>query len=50
MKVDSVSFPYSSDMNGEGPGNGIEEYRVDLMEPVYDETMAPRADFFTAGD
>ena len=24
MKVDSVSFPYSSDTNGEGPGNGIE--------------------------
>jgi quinol monooxygenase YgiN len=24
------------------------KYRVDLEEPVYDETMTPRADFFTA--
>ena len=24
------------------------KYRVDLSEPVYDETMTPRADFFTA--
>jgi quinol monooxygenase YgiN len=23
------------------------KYRVDLSEPVYDETMTPRADFFT---
>ena len=26
------------------------KYRVDLEEPVYDETFTPRADFFTAGD
>jgi len=26
------------------------KYRVDLSEPVYDETMTPRADFFTARD
>ncbi len=26
------------------------KYRVDLSEPVYDETFAPRADFFTAQD
>lgn len=25
------------------------KYRVDLSEPVYDQTMTPRADFFTAG-
>ena len=25
------------------------KYRVDLIEPVYDETRTPRADFFTAG-
>jgi quinol monooxygenase YgiN len=24
------------------------KYRVDLSEPVYDQTMTPRADFFTA--
>lgn len=24
------------------------KYRVDIQEPVYDETMTPRADFFTA--
>ena len=24
------------------------KYRCDLKEPVYDETMTPRADFFTA--
>ena len=24
------------------------KYRVDLQEPVYDETFTPRADFFTA--
>ncbi len=23
------------------------KYRIDLSEPVYDETMTPRADFFT---
>jgi hypothetical protein len=23
------------------------KYRIDLAEPVYDETMTPRADFFT---
>jgi quinol monooxygenase YgiN len=26
------------------------KYRVDLEEPVYDTTMTPRADFFTAAD
>ena len=26
------------------------KYRVDLIEPVMDETGAPRPDFFTAGD
>ena len=26
------------------------KYRVDLEEPVYDETFTPRADFFTAED
>ncbi len=26
------------------------KYRVDLEEPVYDETFTPRADFFTARD
>jgi quinol monooxygenase YgiN len=26
------------------------KYRVDLSEPVYDEQMNPRADFFTATD
>ena len=26
------------------------KYRVDLSEPVYDETFTPRADFFTATD
>lgn len=26
------------------------KYRVDVSEPVYDETMTPRADFFTAPD
>jgi quinol monooxygenase YgiN len=25
------------------------KYRVDLVEPVYDATRTPRADFFTAG-
>ncbi len=25
------------------------KYRVDVSEPVYDETGTPRADFFTAG-
>ena len=23
------------------------KYRIDLVEPVYDETATPRADFFT---
>ena len=31
-------------------GSEVHKYRVDLMEPVYDETMTPRADFFTAKD
>jgi len=26
------------------------KYRVDLSEPVYDQTMTARADFFTASD
>ena len=26
------------------------KYRIDLTEPVYDETMTARADFFTAED
>lgn len=25
----------------------VRKYRVDLEEPVYDETLTPRADFFT---
>ena len=25
----------------------VSKYRIDLMEPVYDATMTPRADFFT---
>lgn len=29
-------------------GADTAKYRVDLAEPVYDETMTPRADFFTA--
>lgn len=29
-------------------GADTAKYRVDLEEPVYDETMTPRADFFTA--
>jgi quinol monooxygenase YgiN len=28
-------------------GASTAKYRVDLTEPVYDETMTPRADFFT---
>ena len=31
-------------------GSDVAKYRVDLAEPVYDETMTPRADFFTAKD
>ena len=31
-------------------GADVSKYRVDLTEPVYDETMTPRADFFTAKD
>lgn len=30
-------------------GADTKKYRVDLSEPVYDETMTPRADFFTEG-
>jgi hypothetical protein len=26
------------------------KYRVGAQEPVYDETMTPRADFFTESD
>ena len=29
-------------------GSDVLKYRIDLAEPVYDETMTPRADFFTA--
>lgn len=29
-------------------GFNVKKYRVDLIEPVYDETGVPRADFFTA--
>ena len=29
-------------------GADNKKYRVDLSEPVYDETRTPRADFFTA--
>ncbi|MFT7245472.1 MAG: quinol monooxygenase YgiN [Candidatus Azotimanducaceae bacterium] len=28
-------------------GADVLKYRIDLAEPVYDETMSPRADFFT---
>lgn len=28
-------------------GADVEKYRCDLAEPVYDDTMTPRADFFT---
>ncbi len=28
-------------------GASTAKYRVDLSEPVYDDTMTPRADFFT---
>ena len=28
----------------------VYKYRVDIQEPVYDETGVPRADFFTAKD
>ncbi|MDA1075796.1 MAG: putative quinol monooxygenase [Proteobacteria bacterium] len=31
-------------------GADTAKYRVDLSEPVYDSTMTPRADFFTAKD
>jgi quinol monooxygenase YgiN len=31
-------------------GADTAKYRVDVTEPVYDETMTPRADFFTAKD
>ena len=30
-------------------GADILKYRIDLAEPVYDETGTPRADFFTEG-
>ena len=29
-------------------GADNKKYRVDLAEPVYDDTRTPRADFFTA--
>lgn len=29
-------------------GSSFNKYRVDLVEPVYDQTGTPRADFFTA--
>jgi quinol monooxygenase YgiN len=28
---------------------GVSKYRIDVKEPVYDETATPRADFFTPG-
>ena len=31
-------------------GSEISKFRVDLEEPVYDDTGTPRADFFTASD
>ena len=31
-------------------GSQISKFRVDLEEPVYDDTGTPRADFFTASD
>jgi len=41
------------DMLGHLRGAGIigsktQKYRIDLIEPVYDDTGTPRADFFTA--
>ena len=30
------------------PETDVSKYRVDLIEPVYDETGTPRADFYTA--
>ena len=44
--------PYK-DMLGHLRGAGIvsshtQKYRVDLIEPVYDDTGTPRGDFFTA--
>lgn len=29
-------------------GADVSKYRPEIMEPVYDETFTPRADFFTA--
>lgn len=38
-------------MGGFGLKNAVtQKYRVDLIEPVYDETFTPRGDFFTAKD
>jgi len=28
----------------------VAKYRVDLVEPIFDDTGTPRADFFTAAD
>lgn len=47
-----VGKPYL-DMLGHLRGAGIsgaktQKYRVDLIEPIYDETGTPRGDFFTA--
>ena len=35
-------------MRGGIVGTDVKKYRCDLSEPVYDATMTPRADFFTA--
>ncbi len=36
--------------HGLAPSFSISKFRVDLEEPVYDDTGTPRADFFTATD
>ena len=51
LQVHLEGKPYL-DMLGHLRGAGIigaktQKYRVDLIEPVYDETGVPRADFFT---
>jgi quinol monooxygenase YgiN len=35
-------------MRGGVVATDVKKYRCDLSEPVYDRTMTPRADFFTA--
>ncbi len=51
LQIHLEGKPYL-DMLGHLRGAGIkgaktQKYRVDLIEPVYDETGVPRADFFT---